>query len=210
MSTIEVGFKCITILSCQRFSVYFKKLQLQVTMVLSNFVGVNVSIGNLLLLNSFQIMSKSIQKDSSETQYQADIWATIHNNLTDLSSEYKSPSAHFQIVSKQASDASSMPYRIFYKENLEKPLQMLSQEARREPRGEKIRVLKGSAEVKKSKAVGEGGVNHLNLIQIKGNPAHSWQPRVQSPEEKGKVFRPDLTSLQMNSLLLKIANTNSK
>ena len=22
------------------------------------------------------------------------------------------------------------------------------------------------------------GVNHLNLIQIKGRPAHSWQPRV--------------------------------
>ena len=153
-------------------------------------------------------MSK-LAKDSSKVQ--SDIWSAIHDKLTDLSLEYKSTSEPFQMVGKEAAETSSIPYKIFTRVDLEKPLKIFSQLPSKEPVGEKIRVLRVPAAMKNSKASVEvGGVNHLNLIQIKGNPAHKWQPRVQSPEEKGRVLRPDLTSLKMNSLLLKFANPNTK
>ena len=69
------------------------------------------------------------------------------------------------------------------------------------PKGEKISILKMPPTKSKAGLVGGGGVNHLNLIQIKGNPAHSWQPRV---EENNKVYRPDIRGLEMNQLLLKM------
>ena len=56
-----------------------------------------------------------------------------------------------------------------------------------------------------------GGVNHLNLIQIKGRPAHSWQPRLlQDNLEEYTVFRPTLHSVDVNKILLKTAATKSK
>ena len=67
------------------------------------------------------------------------------------------------------------------------------------PKGEKIRILKMPPMMNKAGGGGSGGVNHLNLIQIKGNPAHCWQPRV---EEGNKVYRPDIGGLEMNQLLL--------
>ena len=59
------------------------------------------------------------------------------------------------------------------------------------PKGEKISIVKTPPTMN----------NHLNLIQIKGNPAHSWQPRV---EDGNKVYRPDIRGLEMNQLLLRM------
>ena len=104
-----------------------------------------------------------------------DIWSAIQQSLTSLCSEYRSTSGYFQ-VTNEASQISEIP------------------------KGEKISILKMPPV--KNKA-GGGGVNHLNLIQIKGNPAHSWQPRMEM-EESNKVVRPDIRGLEMNQLLLKI------
>ena len=68
------------------------------------------------------------------------------------------------------------------------------------PKGEKISIVKTPPTMNKAGG-GSGGVNHLNLIQIKGNPAHSWQPRV---EDGKKVHRPDIGGLEMNQLLLRM------
>ena len=122
--------------------------------------------------------SKLINNESSIEQFQyckPDIWSALQDSLTGLSLEYRSTSGHFQVSDKASHSQISVV-----------------------PKGERISILK-MAPVK-TKAVG-GGVNHLNLIQIKGNPAHSWQPRV---EENNKVFRPDIRGLEMNQLLLRM------
>ena len=124
-------------------------------------------------------MSKLINHESSGEQFQQrkpDIWSAIQESLTGLSLEYRSTSGHFQVRS-EASLISVMP------------------------KGEKISILKMPPV--KNKACGGGGVNHLNLIQIKGNPAHSWQPRMEM-EETNKVYRPDISGLEMNQLLLRM------
>ena len=152
-----------------------------------------------VLTISDEIMFPSKQQDSSKDQ--PDFWNTIQANLTELTSEYKSCSGPFLNFSKEASrtESSLLPSA---------SLIILTKEAKKKstiPRGEKINILRLPALMKNSKASGAGGgVNHLNLIQIKGNPAHSWQPRV---EEGRLVVRPDLTGLKMNSLLLKIENS---
>ena len=56
-----------------------------------------------------------------------------------------------------------------------------------------------------------GGVNHLNLIQIKGRPAHSWQPRVmQENLAKLNIYRPTVYSVEVNKILLKTADIKKK
>ena len=107
-----------------------------------------------------------------------DIWSAIQESLVNLSLEYRSTSGHFQVTS-EASQISEIPKR------------------------EKISILKMPPV--KNKA-GGGGVKHLNLIQIKGNPAHSWQPRMEM-EKSNKVVRPDIRGLEMNQLLLKMKKT---
>ena len=56
-----------------------------------------------------------------------------------------------------------------------------------------------------------GGVNHLNLIQIKGRPAHSWQPRIMQ-DNMGRldIYRPTLYSVEVNKILLKTADSKKK
>ena len=127
-------------------------------------------------------MSKSkpklINNESSIEQFQyckPDIWSALQDSLTGLSLEYRSTSGHFQLRN-EASQTSIVP------------------------KGEKIRILKMPQMMNKAGG-GCGGVNHLNLIQIKGNPAHCWQPRV---EENNKVYRPDIRGLEMNQLLLRM------
>ena len=51
-----------------------------------------------------------------------------------------------------------------------------------------------------------GGVNHLNLIQIKGRPAHSWQPRLL----QDNIIRPNLCSVEVNKILLNTSDTKKK
>ena len=51
-----------------------------------------------------------------------------------------------------------------------------------------------------------GGVNHLNLIQIKGKPAHSWQPRL----SQDSVIKPTLCSLEVNKILIRTAEVIKK
>ena len=128
----------------------------------------------------FQIMSNSklINKEGSLEKFhqrKPDIWSAIQESLTGLSFEYRSTSGHFQMTN-EASQISIMP------------------------KGEKISIVKTPPMMNKAGG-GSGGVNHLNLIQIKGNPAHNWQPRV---EDGNKVYRPDIRGLEMNQLLLRM------
>ena len=126
--------------------------------------------------------SKLINKEGSLEQFhqrKPDIWSAIQESLAGLSVEYRSTSGYFQMTN-EASQTSIMP------------------------KGEKIRILKMPPTMNKAGGGGCGGVNHLNLIQIKGNPAHSWQPRV---EEGNKVYRPDIGGLEMNQLLLSLKQT---
>ena len=128
-------------------------------------------------------MSQFFNKDSSRKQYPSDVWGIIQENLSDLCLEYKSTSGTFQRVTKESQ---APPKTVI-------------------PKGEQISIHRVSVPSRSNKANGgSGGVNHLNLIQIKGNPAHSWQPRLQ---DNGKILRPDLTGLQMNLFLLKKEST---
>ena len=54
-----------------------------------------------------------------------------------------------------------------------------------------------------------GGVNHLNLIQIKGRPAHAWQPRILQDNvmDRSMIIRPYLYSVEVNRVLLKTVDT---
>ena len=73
--------------------------------------------------------------------------------------------------------------------------------------GEPIKVLKTlvSDNTSSSGSGSSGGVNHLNLIQIKGNPVHNWQPKLVADEAKNvmSVVRPMLNCIQINRLLMK-------
>ena len=124
--------------------------------------------------------SKLINKEGSLEQFhqrKPDIWSAIQESLTGLSFEYRSTSGHFQMTMRNESSQISIM-----------------------PKGEKISIVKTPPMMNKAGG-GSGGVNHLNLIQIKGNPAHSWQPRV---EDGKKVYRPDIGGLEMNQLLLRM------
>ena len=47
-------------------------------------------------------------------------------------------------------------------------------------------------------------MNHLNLIQIKGNPAHSWQPKlVVDQKNETSIVRAAVNCVKVNKLLLK-------
>lgn len=47
------------------------------------------------------------------------------------------------------------------------------------------------------------GVNHLNLIQIMGRTAHSWQPYfLQDPYVFSTIVRPSLNSVEINKVML--------
>ena len=78
--------------------------------------------------------------------------------------------------------------------------------------GESIKIIKLSATTKSSSGSGIssniiGGVNHLNLIQIKGNPIHAWQPKLTVDHMNViSVSRPNLNCAQINKLLLKNEN----
>ena len=133
--------------------------------------------------NSKLINEETSLKQLQFQQRQPDIWSAIQESLTGLSLEYRSTSGNFQ-VTNVASQISVMP------------------------KGEQISILKTPPLKNKAGGGGGGGggggANHLNLIQIKGNPAHCWQPRV---EEGNKVYRPDIGGLEMNQLLLSLKQT---
>ena len=71
--------------------------------------------------------------------------------------------------------------------------------------GKAIPTLKAS---EKSIDKSPGGVNHLNLIQIKGNPAHAWQPWMS--HEKQGIIKPDINTIEVNNILLKPAKEKRK
>ena len=71
--------------------------------------------------------------------------------------------------------------------------------------GKAIPTLKAS---EKSIDKSPGGVNHLNLIQIKGNPAHAWQPWMS--HENQVINKPDINTVQVNNILLKPASEKRK
>ena len=74
------------------------------------------------------------------------------------------------------------------------------------PKGEQIKVVKSTDKSGSTSSLVVGGVNHLNLIQIKGNPVHTWQPKLVSGDNSQNVLsvvRPMLNCIQINELLIK-------
>ena len=84
------------------------------------------------------------------------------------------------------------------------------QRARDVATGESIKIIKLSSSSKSSSgssSSNNGGVNHLNLIQIKGNPIHAWQPKLTVDHmNMNSVSRPNLNCAQINKLLMKNEN----
>ena len=69
--------------------------------------------------------------------------------------------------------------------------------------GESIPVVSSKRSEGSSKG-SSSGVNHLNLIQIKGRAAHSWQPvYIQTSTGESFVNKPSLSTVDVNSMLLK-------
>ena len=80
---------------------------------------------------------------------------------------------------------------------------MISSDVSQLPLGQKIPVVSPKMSEDSSK-VSTAGVNHLNLIQIKGRSAHSWQPVfIQASSGEVYVVRPSLSTFAVNSILLK-------
>ena len=123
-------------------------------------------------------------------------WGAVDFALAQLSVEFKEPSVNYQPVTENF---------IKYK----KDISFVKYEKDINCSGDTIPVVipVSSDETAKS----GGGVNHLNLIQIKGKPAHSWQPRVMHDNvRKFIIYRPSLYDFEVNKILLKTVITKNK
>ena len=136
----------------------------------------------------------SIKPESLTAQ---DFWSALHLSLSQISAEFKTP----------CHEASSSETKaVEYHKSFPAPGQM------KLARGEPIKIIKlpnGTTLdnpcplTDKAKSYGLG-VNHLNLIQVKGNPIHSWQPKLVSDQENGlTVSRPKLDNIHINQILIK-------
>lgn len=127
-------------------------------------------------------------------------WSALDQSLSQLSNEYENRQQSNRRTRSFATTGAMAMKSAFPK--ISKPLN-----------GEPIKVLKSSTSVSDNSASSSGssgGVNHLNLIQIKGNPVHNWQPKLVADEAKNMmaVVRPMLNCIQINRLLLKNGDVN--
>ena len=125
-------------------------------------------------------------------------WTALDQSLSQLSNEYENTQQSNRRTRSFATTEAKVPVL----PKISKPLN-----------GEPITVLKSSIPVNdnsSSSSGSSGGVNHLNLIQIKGNPVHNWQPKLVADEAKNviSVVRPVLNCIQINRLLIKSGDVN--
>ena len=125
-------------------------------------------------------------------------WTALDQSLSQLSNEYENT----QQSNRRTRSFATTEAKVSVLPKISKPLN-----------GESIKVLKSSIPVNdnsSSSSGSTGGVNHLNLIQIKGNPVHNWQPKLVADEAKNviSVVRPVLNCIQINRLLIKSGDVN--
>ena len=127
-------------------------------------------------------------------------WRSLDHSLSGLSHEFETSYRVRSFISDQ--------------ENLDQAVSTMKPRSRRYqdddiPKGEQIKVVKSTDKTGSTSSLIVGGVNHLNLIQIKGNPVHSWQPKLVSGDNSQNVLsvvRPMLNCIQLNKLLIKNAD----
>ena len=162
---------------------------------------------------SFQIISSSTPSEVyTETEAMEDsfFWRSLDHSLSELSHEYetiyRNRVRHFISDQENQSDMFNQQNTQDQAVSTMKPRRYQDDDI---PAGEAIKVVKHLATTDKSGSTPSrvvGGVNHLNLIQIKGNPVSSWQPKLVSGGNSQNVLsvvRPMLNCIQINELLIK-------
>ena len=125
-------------------------------------------------------------------------WRSLDHSLSGLSHEFETSYRVRSFISDQENQdqaVSTMKPRRYQDKDI--------------PKGEQIKVVKSTDKSGSTSSLVVGGVNHLNLIQIKGNPVHTWQPKLVSGDNSQNVLsvvRPMLNCIQLNKLLIKNAD----
>ena len=124
-------------------------------------------------------------------------WRSLDHSLSGLSHEFETSYRVRSFISDQENQDQAVPTmkprsRRYQDEDISK--------------GEQIKVVKSTDKTGSASSLVVGGVNHLNLIQIKGNPVSSWQPKLVyggNSQNVLSVVRPMLNCIQINELLIK-------
>ena len=125
-------------------------------------------------------------------------WRSLDHSLSGLSHEFETSYRVRSFISDQENQDQAVPTI--------KPRRYQDDDI---PAGEQIKVVKSTDKSGSASSLVVGGVNHLNLIQIKGNPVHTWQPKLVSGDNSQNVLsvvRPMLNCIQLNKLLIKNAD----
>ena len=125
-------------------------------------------------------------------------WRSLDHSLSGLSHEFETSYRVRSFISDQENQDQAVPTM--------KPRRFQDEDI---PKGEQIKVIKSTDKTGSAPSLVVGGVNHLNLIQIKGNPVHTWQPKLVSGDNSQNVLsvvRPMLNCIQLNKLLIKNAD----
>ena len=127
-----------------------------------------------------------------------EFWSALDLSLSHLSAEFKEPPRD----EKQSVPA--MSKAVEYQKSFPAPEGTKKRKISKMKVGQPIKIIKLPMPlIDKAKSCGDG-VNHLNLIQIKGNPIHNWQPKLLFDQD-GKspsVSRPDLNNIHINKILI--------
>ena len=130
-----------------------------------------------------------------------EFWSALDLSLSQLTEEFKE-SPH---RGKEKQTIPSMLKPVEYQKSFPAPEETKKRKISKMKVGQPINIIKLPIPLlEKAKSSGDG-VNHLNLIQIKGNPIHNWQPKlVFDPEGKSpSISRPELTNIHINKILIK-------
>ena len=130
-----------------------------------------------------------------------EFWSALDLSLSQLSEEFKESPRR----GKEEQTVPAMLKPVEYQKTFPAPGETKKRKISKMKVGQPINIVKLPIPLlEKAKSSGDG-VNHLNLIQIKGNPIHNWQPKLIFDQE-GKspsVSRPELTNIHINKVLIK-------
>ena len=130
-----------------------------------------------------------------------EFWSALDLSLSQLSEEFKESPRR----GKEEQTVPAMLKPVEYQKTFPAPGETKKRKISKMKVGQPINIIKLPIPLlEKAKSSGDG-VNHLNLIQIKGNPIHNWQPKLIFDQE-GKspsISRPELTNIHINKVLIK-------
>ena len=130
-----------------------------------------------------------------------EFWSALDLSLSQLSEEFKESPRR----GKEEQTVPAMLKPVEYQKTFPAPGETKKRKISKMKVGQPINIVKLPIPLlEKAKSSGDG-VNHLNLIQIKGNPIHNWQPKLIFDQE-GKspsISRPELTNIHINKVLIK-------